>query len=93
MNRLENKVAVITGGASGIGDATVRLFATAGAKVVIADVQDHRGRLLAESLGHEQAVYRHTDVSRESDVMAMIEVALTNGRVLRSPAGASWPGP
>ena len=48
MAQLEGKVAVITGGASGIGEGTVRKFVGSGARVVISDVQDARGQKLAE---------------------------------------------
>ena len=50
MARLDDKVAVITGGCSGIGLATVELFAAEGARVVIADIQDERGRDLAAAI-------------------------------------------
>ncbi|MCK4400099.1 glucose 1-dehydrogenase [Candidatus Bathyarchaeota archaeon] len=73
MGRLEGKVAVITGGASGIGEASVRLFAAEGAEVVVADVQDERGGRLASELGVE---YVHADVTREDDVEAAVSHAV-----------------
>jgi NAD(P)-dependent dehydrogenase (short-subunit alcohol dehydrogenase family) len=76
MGRLQDKVAVVTGGASGIGEGTVRLFAAEGAKVVIADVQDARGQKLAEELGPNTA-YVHADVSLEADVQQSIKTALS----------------
>ena len=75
MRRLDGKVAVITGGASGIGEATVRLFADEGCRVVVADVQDERGRRLVDGIG-KSAVYVQTDVSKEAQVRAAIEHAV-----------------
>ncbi|MBN2336038.1 SDR family NAD(P)-dependent oxidoreductase, partial [Candidatus Bathyarchaeota archaeon] len=73
MGRLDGKVAVITGGASGIGDASARLFVAEGAKVVVSDVQDERGLRLAEEIG---ADYLHADVSMEGDVKAVVGYAV-----------------
>ncbi|MCC6437072.1 MAG: glucose 1-dehydrogenase [Acidimicrobiales bacterium] len=71
MGRLDGKVAAITGGASGIGAGTVRRFAQEGAKVLIADLDDDKGAVLAAELGTSTAFLR-TDVSKEEDVAAMI---------------------
>ena len=75
MNRLQGKIAIITGGASGIGAATVRLFVAEGARVLIADTQDEKGARLAKALG-ASAAYRHADVGIESDVEALIKAAV-----------------
>ncbi|MBN9045871.1 MAG: glucose 1-dehydrogenase [Rhizobiales bacterium] len=71
--RFEGKVAIVTGGASGIGAATARAFVREGAKVVIADFADH-GKQLAEELagGHEQAIFVKTDVADSKSVQALI---------------------
>ena len=67
---------VITGGASGIGEATARLFVENGALVVIGDVQDDLGTHLAEELGHQVAIYKHCDVTLESDMEGLVTQAL-----------------
>jgi len=74
MRRLEGKSVVITGGASGIGAATARLFVEHGAFVVIGDVQDEAGGHLASELG-PSVRYQHVDVSREADVSAAVALA------------------
>ena len=90
MARLSGKVALITGGASGIGEATVRLFISEGASVVLADIQDDRGRRVAAEVGN-RAAYVHADVSREADVSgAVAETVKRFGRLdcLFNNAGA-----
>ena len=77
MARLTNKVAIITGGASGIGAGTVRRFVEAGAQVVIADIQDELGQALAAELG-AAVIYQRTDVSSEADVSAMVDLAVSH---------------
>ncbi|KAL2329739.1 hypothetical protein Fmac_017320 [Flemingia macrophylla] len=72
--RLVDKVAVITGGARGIGAAAAKLFAENGAHVVIADVLDDLGATVAESIGGR---YIHCDVSKEIDVESAINLALS----------------
>ncbi|MGI9616556.1 MAG: SDR family NAD(P)-dependent oxidoreductase [Acidimicrobiales bacterium] len=74
MGRLDDKVAVITGGASGIGAGTVRRFTEEGAKVLIADLDEEKGTALAAELGDSTA-FLPTDVSKEEDVAAMIAEA------------------
>jgi 3alpha(or 20beta)-hydroxysteroid dehydrogenase len=64
--RLANKVAIVTGGARGMGEQTVRLFVEHGAKVVIGDVLDGPGQALADELG-EHAAFVHMDVSKQED--------------------------
>jgi NAD(P)-dependent dehydrogenase (short-subunit alcohol dehydrogenase family) len=73
--RLDGQVALITGGASGLGEASVRLFVREGARVVIADVQDERGQRVAGELG-AAALYQRTDVTREADIAAAVDRAL-----------------
>jgi len=68
---LEGKVAVVTGGTSGIGACTAEVFVANGAKVVIAGRRQDRGKKLAEKLG-DAASFKPTDVSVEADVKAMI---------------------
>jgi len=75
MGRLEGRRAVITGAASGIGEATTRLFVSEGARVVMADVDDDRGKRIADELG-DSARFVHTDVTQEHDVDATIASAV-----------------
>ncbi|TFG02072.1 MAG: glucose 1-dehydrogenase [Promethearchaeota archaeon] len=75
MLRLNEKIAVITGGSSGIGKATVELFANEGAKVVFGDILDERGQKLAAELG-ENILFRHTNVRKESEIKALIDSAV-----------------
>lgn len=73
--RLEGKVAIITGGTSGIGRGTVDLFIKEGAKVVCGDLQDHKGEAMAKELGPRFS-YCRADVAHEADVKALVEHAL-----------------
>jgi NAD(P)-dependent dehydrogenase (short-subunit alcohol dehydrogenase family) len=75
MGQLDNKVAVITGGSSGIGKGSVREFVKEGAKVVIADIMDDQGEALAAELG-ESAAYIHTDVTDEVQIKAAVQLAV-----------------
>ncbi|CAI9264870.1 unnamed protein product [Lactuca saligna] len=79
-NRLEGKVAIVTGGASGFGESTARLFTKYGAKVVIADVQDDLGVALCNDLVSESGdnvIYVHCDVTQESDVKNAVDTAVS----------------
>jgi NAD(P)-dependent dehydrogenase (short-subunit alcohol dehydrogenase family) len=71
MGQLDGKVALVTGGASGIGAATVRLFVAEGAKVMIADLQEDVAKELASELG-DAADHRRVNVAKEEDVEGVI---------------------
>lgn len=75
MRRLEDKIALVSGAAQGIGEAVARAFVAEGATVYLTDINDDLGRLLALNLG-PQAEYRHLDVRRESDWEEVIKTVL-----------------
>ncbi|HTK61637.1 MAG TPA: SDR family NAD(P)-dependent oxidoreductase [Pseudonocardia sp.] len=83
--------AIVTGGASGLGEATSRLLAQRGAKVVILDLQEDRGELLAKEIG---GVFAKADVSNEEQVQAAVEAASELGplRILVNSAGLGKAG-
>jgi NAD(P)-dependent dehydrogenase (short-subunit alcohol dehydrogenase family) len=91
MGKLDDKVAIVTGAGSGIGRSTACLFASEGARVIVADIKGEEQA--AKQIG-DQAVAVHVDVAESADVQAMVEVARTRfGRldVLFNNAGIGHP--
>jgi NAD(P)-dependent dehydrogenase (short-subunit alcohol dehydrogenase family) len=76
--RLEGKVALITGGGSGMGRVACELFAREGASVVVTDVVDDAGEATVAAIGDAggEATYVHADVAREDDARAMVDAAV-----------------
>lgn len=74
MGKFEGQCVVVTGGASGIGEATVRGIVAEGGSVVVADLQEQQGQALVEALGTATA-FIVTDVTVEDDIVAAIELA------------------
>ena len=89
MGRLDNKVAIITGGARGMGAATSRLFAAEGAKVAIADLLDDAGAALAAELGDAARFYHHDVTSEDgwAKLVAAVEADLGPVDILVNNAG------
>jgi NAD(P)-dependent dehydrogenase (short-subunit alcohol dehydrogenase family) len=92
--RLENKVALITGAASGMGASMARIFAREGAKVVIADVLEEEGRAVAAKItqANGAAIFCRLDVSNEAEWKATVDAALAEFKkldVLVNDAGLS----
>lgn len=76
---IANKVFIVTGGASGLGEGTARMLADHGAKVVIADLQDDRGSAIAAEIGGR---FVHCDVSQEADGQRAIGAAVALGKLV-----------
>ncbi|KAL2503063.1 Xanthoxin dehydrogenase [Forsythia ovata] len=92
--RLEGKVALITGGASGVGEVTAKLFSHHGAKVAIADVQDELGHSVVEAIGPSNSTYIHCDVTNEDGVKNAVDNTVsTYGKldIMFNNAGISDP--
>jgi NAD(P)-dependent dehydrogenase (short-subunit alcohol dehydrogenase family) len=75
--RLDGKVAVITGGCSGIGLGTVELFVAEGARVVAADIQDEKGKMLEQRFP-EKVRYARCDVTQEAEIKAALDLAVSD---------------
>ncbi|MGN9786996.1 SDR family NAD(P)-dependent oxidoreductase [Nonomuraea sp. ZG12] len=87
---VNGSAAIISGGASGLGEATARELARLGATVVIADLNEERGKAVADELG---GVFAKTDVSDDEQVQAAVDAAVATGKPLRvviNSAGIGW---
>jgi len=87
--QLEGIAAIVTGGASGLGAATARELARRGARVVVADIADDKGKAVADEVG---GAFAHVDVTQTADIIAATELAKTLGpvRALVNCAGIGW---
>ena len=86
---IQGTSAIVTGGASGLGEATARLLNERGVRVVVADLQDDKGELLAKEIG---GVFVHTDVANADNVIEAVEAAKDMGPLwsLVNCAGVGW---
>jgi len=91
----EGKVILVTGGASGLGEAAAGQLAARGARLVVADVDADRGRAVIDRIGADgQAIFQPTDVTREDDVQAAVAAAVDSfGRLDGAINNAGTTGP
>jgi NAD(P)-dependent dehydrogenase (short-subunit alcohol dehydrogenase family) len=92
--KIDGKVALVTGGASGLGLATVQELARAGASVIVVDLPSSDGETVAKELG-EQAVFGAADVTNESEVQAAVDAGVSKFgclHILVNCAGVGFPG-
>ncbi|WP_334144504.1 SDR family NAD(P)-dependent oxidoreductase [Rhabdothermincola sp.] len=94
--RLEGKVAVVTGGGSGIGLASARALAVEGARVVVSDIDEERGRAAVDTLAAEgrEAAFVRTDVADSSQCEQLVDATVERfGRldIFHNNAGVAWP--
>jgi len=95
MGRLDERVAVITGGGEGIGKGIARRFAEEGARVVIAEIDEERGRTTADELTSStgaETLFIRTDVGRKSDNEAMIDAAVERWGTIDILVNNAWGG-
>src|SRR2546430_7467294 len=86
---LNGTSAVISGGASGLGEATARVLAAAGVTVVIADLNENRGKQIADELCGQLS---RTDVTGDASVQATVGLAVANGEPLRTAVSCAGIG-
>jgi NAD(P)-dependent dehydrogenase (short-subunit alcohol dehydrogenase family) len=79
--QIAGRVFIVTGGASGLGEGTVRMLVAHGAQVVIADVQADKGTALAAALGPQSARFVRCDVTLAADGQAAVDAATSSGRL------------
>ena len=77
--QIAGKVFIVTGGASGLGEGTARMFAANGGKVVVADLQVDRGQQVAQEIG---GLFVRCDVTQEADGRAAVEAATAAGKLM-----------